>query len=193
MWENPYLELLKGEAAALTDAAVVLDGRASHDGAELVDGAGGDGGGLGPAVFPAPGLRTGLHTIVSHKNTSQIPPSLSSLVGEKNSGFESLSYLVEVGADPTLPVLSEIYPRASVHASPKTSKPNGGGKDSRLLMSFWLYLIVCRRNQWSVLVVQIAFERDAVVFSYHFGGSRSNTGKGAVVMIPGRSQEIRGR
>lgn len=68
-----YLQLLEGEAAALTEAAVVLDGRASHDGAELIDGAGGDGGGLGPAGFPAPGLRAGLHTTVRQKNT--IPKS----------------------------------------------------------------------------------------------------------------------
>jgi hypothetical protein len=46
---DSYLQLSKGETTASADAAVVLDGRASHDGAELVDGTGCEGGGLGLA------------------------------------------------------------------------------------------------------------------------------------------------
>lgn len=44
-----YLELSEGETTAGTDPTVVLDGRASHDGLQLVDGAGGDKSGLGLA------------------------------------------------------------------------------------------------------------------------------------------------
>jgi hypothetical protein len=42
-----YLQLSESEATAGTNAAVVLDGRASHNGLQLVDGSGSDGGGLG--------------------------------------------------------------------------------------------------------------------------------------------------
>lgn len=42
-----YLQLSQGETTAGTNAAVVLDGRASHNGAELVDGAGGQSSSLG--------------------------------------------------------------------------------------------------------------------------------------------------
>ena len=47
-----------------------------------------------------------------------------------------------MGADPTLPVLAEIYIPKSVHCrDPKSEMV--GEVFLRLLMSFWLYLIVC--------------------------------------------------
>ena len=55
-----YLELLKRETAASPGTAVVLDGRASHNRSEKVDGTGGDGGSLGPTGVPTPDLGTGL-------------------------------------------------------------------------------------------------------------------------------------
>ena len=54
------LQLGQGEAAAGAHAAVVLDCRAANDGAELVDGARGDGGGLGDAGGAATVLAAGL-------------------------------------------------------------------------------------------------------------------------------------
>lgn len=58
--EQIYLELSQGETAALTDLAVVLDGRASHNRAEEVDGAGSDLGGLGLTRDTAAVLLAGL-------------------------------------------------------------------------------------------------------------------------------------
>ena len=55
-----YLQLSQGETTAGTDTAVVLDGRASHNGSELVDGAGSDGGSLGLTGIPARDLLAGL-------------------------------------------------------------------------------------------------------------------------------------
>lgn len=54
------LELGEGETTAGTNAAVVLDGRAADDGAELVDGLGGDTGGLLLARVATAGLLAGL-------------------------------------------------------------------------------------------------------------------------------------
>ena len=45
--DSSYLQLSESEATAGAHTAVVLDGRASDNGLELVDGAGGDGGSLG--------------------------------------------------------------------------------------------------------------------------------------------------
>lgn len=42
-----YLELSQGETTTGADAAVVLDGRASHNGPQLVHGSGGEGSSLG--------------------------------------------------------------------------------------------------------------------------------------------------
>lgn len=56
-----YLELSQGETAAGTDTAVVLDGRASHNGSELVDGSGSKGSGLGLAGSASPRLLAGLY------------------------------------------------------------------------------------------------------------------------------------
>lgn len=55
-----YLQLSQGETTAGTDTAVVLDGRASHNGSEPVDGAGSDGGSLGLTGIPARDLLAGL-------------------------------------------------------------------------------------------------------------------------------------
>ena len=178
----PYLQLIESEATALPDAAVVLDGRASHDGAELVDGTGGDGGGLGPARFPATGLRAGLDTRVRSQQVPKQKFRPNDLGGKMlSSRIWGFSYLVEVGADPTLPVLAEIYPPESVIAKPqKKTRPRWRrGENIRLLMSFWLCLIVCtsRRNQWSVAMSNSEGEIHSV--PYHFGGSRSITRKGA--------------
>lgn len=57
-----YLQLSQSEATAGTDTAVVLDGRASHDRSELVDGTGRDGGGLSLASNASRGLLAGLYS-----------------------------------------------------------------------------------------------------------------------------------
>lgn len=60
---STYLQLSQGETTAGTDTAVVLDGRASHNGPELVDGAGSDGSSLGLASIPAGDLLAGLYLV----------------------------------------------------------------------------------------------------------------------------------
>lgn len=57
---STYLELLEGETAASAYAAVILDGRASDDGSQLVDWARGDLCGLGLASLPTADLAGGL-------------------------------------------------------------------------------------------------------------------------------------
>jgi hypothetical protein len=51
--EDTYLKLSQAETTAGADAAVVLEGRAADNGAELVDGAGSDGGSLSSASVAA--------------------------------------------------------------------------------------------------------------------------------------------
>jgi hypothetical protein len=58
--KSTYLQLSQGETTAGTDTAVVLDGRASDNGSELVDGTGSDGGSLGLAGISAGDLLAGL-------------------------------------------------------------------------------------------------------------------------------------
>lgn len=55
-----HLQLSQGEATAGTDFPVVLDAGATNNRAETVDGAGGDGGGLGLACDTAAVLLAGL-------------------------------------------------------------------------------------------------------------------------------------
>lgn len=74
----PYLQFDQGETSTGPGAAVVLDRRASDDGLQLVDGSGGDSGGLGQTSSPSRGLA---------------------------------ARLVEVHADPALPVLVEVVVR----------------------------------------------------------------------------------
>ena len=60
-WLAIYLQLSQGETTAGTDTAVVLDGGASHNGTQLVDGTGSDGSGLSETVFTSAVLTTGLY------------------------------------------------------------------------------------------------------------------------------------
>ena len=55
-----YLELSQGETTAGTDTAVVLDGRASHNGTQLVDRTGSNGSSLGDTVLTTTVLTAGL-------------------------------------------------------------------------------------------------------------------------------------
>lgn len=55
-----YLQFQQGESSAGADTAVILDGGTSDDGAEFVDGAGGDGGGFGEAGLSASLFAAGL-------------------------------------------------------------------------------------------------------------------------------------
>ena len=57
---SSYLQLSDGEATALTNAAVVADGRAANDGAKLVERTRGDSGGLGLTCDTSRGLLAGL-------------------------------------------------------------------------------------------------------------------------------------
>lgn len=59
-----YLQLSQGETTAGADAAVVLDGRASHDRAKSVDGTGSDGSSLGLAGVTSRDLLAGLFSRV---------------------------------------------------------------------------------------------------------------------------------
>lgn len=56
-----YLELSQGETTTGADAAVVLDGRASHNRSELVDGTRSDGSSLGLASVASRDLLAGLY------------------------------------------------------------------------------------------------------------------------------------
>ena len=56
-----YLQLGKGETTTGTDTAVVLDGRAPHNGTQLVDGARGNSGGLRETGLTTAVLATGLY------------------------------------------------------------------------------------------------------------------------------------
>lgn len=58
--DTSSLELGQGEATASTDLAVVLDGRATDNRAQQVNGAGSDGGGLGLARDTTAVLLAGL-------------------------------------------------------------------------------------------------------------------------------------
>lgn len=57
---NSYLELGEGETTTGTDPSVILDGRASHNRSELVDGAGSQSSSLGLTSSTSPGLAAGL-------------------------------------------------------------------------------------------------------------------------------------
>lgn len=113
-----YLQLGEGETTASTNPAVVLDSRAPHDGTQLVNRTGSDGGGL---------CETGLTTAVltarlefPNKSVSQgakmLKPGFLSKVLLQLVACDairvgkgvSISYLVEVHAHTTLPVLAEI-------------------------------------------------------------------------------------
>lgn len=61
--QDTHLELSQAETTAGADAAVVLEGRAADNGAELVDGAGSDGSGLSSASVAASLLLAGLGLI----------------------------------------------------------------------------------------------------------------------------------
>lgn len=58
--KSSYLELSQGETAAGADSSVVLDGRASYNRSELVDGTGSQGSSLGLASSASPRLLAGL-------------------------------------------------------------------------------------------------------------------------------------
>lgn len=73
-----YLEFLEGEATASSNAAVVLDGRASHDGPQLVNRARSDSSGLGKTGLTTTVLPAGLQ--LKRKNRScQLSKSSSKL------------------------------------------------------------------------------------------------------------------
>jgi hypothetical protein len=63
-WGSTHLQLSQSEATTGAGAAVVLDGGASDNGAELVDGARGDSSGLSLTSVPARDLLAGLYSIV---------------------------------------------------------------------------------------------------------------------------------
>jgi hypothetical protein len=65
-----YLELSKGEATAGADTTVVLDGRASNNRPQLVDGAGSDGSSLCAARQPTGDLLSGLFSSSYGQNQS---------------------------------------------------------------------------------------------------------------------------
>lgn len=60
--DSKYLQLSQGETTAGANAAVVLDRRASHNRAELVDGTGGHGGSLGLTSVTSRDLLSGLYS-----------------------------------------------------------------------------------------------------------------------------------
>lgn len=67
-----YLELSEGEATTGADATVVLDGRASDNRPQLVDGAGSDGSSLRAARQPTGDLLSGLFSSNRCQNHSII-------------------------------------------------------------------------------------------------------------------------
>jgi hypothetical protein len=97
-----YLQLLEREAAASANPAVVLKSRASHNGAELVEGTRGDGGSLGLTGGTSRLLLAGLYFQVL------VNGAILQKAVQPKIVLNFVAYLVEVGANPTLPVLAEV-------------------------------------------------------------------------------------
>lgn len=138
-----YLELSQGETTAGTDSAVVANGRASHNRSELVDGTRSDGSGLGLTSSASSELLAGLYQrsisryLILRNCAKSRPVALD---------FLSLSYLVEVGAHPALPILAEICGRSQSLLCEVVVVCSMGRGCSRLLISFWLCLIAWRKK-----------------------------------------------
>lgn len=133
---EPYLKLSQGETPAGADLAVVLDSRASDNGTQLVDGARSQSSSLGLTSNTARGLLSGLFMKSQHHHYI-FTATIRRLVRL------DIAYLVEVGANPSLPVLAEVCWRicqSNVVVAIVVSRCNGVGC-SRLLTIFWLCLI----------------------------------------------------
>lgn len=116
VYQSAYLQLNERETAASADPSVILDGRASHNRSELVDGARGQSSSLGLTSSTSPRLLAGLFP---HKNSqylvSRFPPphlwrgGVGFFFGSSFECPKGRAYLIKVGANPTLPILAEIY------------------------------------------------------------------------------------
>jgi hypothetical protein len=135
-----YLELSQGETAAGTDTAVVLDGRASHNGSELVDGSGSKGSGLGLAGSASPRLLAGLY------HTSQYFKLMMEFFRDS---------IVFSRRGIAIPGRSGFEPGAANPCGSLYEGSVAGVLDlvgfhrwwcSRLLTSFWLCLIACGKS-----------------------------------------------
>lgn len=109
-----YLQLLDGETTSGAGTAVVLDRWAADNWPQLVHWAGGNSGGLGETGIATSKLATWLLYVLD-----SFPTSFSSIV---RCGFfvsqRVCMYLIEVNANPTLPILAEIYPSTGQHVHP---------------------------------------------------------------------------
>lgn len=77
--ELSYLQLNQGETSTGSRTTVVLDGRASDDGSQLVDGSGSDSGGLGQTSSSSSRLAAGLVEVDAN---STLPVLVEVVVGQ---------------------------------------------------------------------------------------------------------------
>lgn len=148
---NSYLELGEGETTTGTDPSVVLKGRASHDRSELVDGTGSQSSGLGLTSSTSPGLAAGLFENKSISRVQIVPTFPMSQLFFSIIWVSRIAYLVEVSANPSLPILAEICGNISVAVhhcsyiavSSSSFFDPSRGRCSRLLIRVWLCLIAC--------------------------------------------------
>ena len=109
-----YLQLLEGETTSSTNAAVVLDGWATDDWSQLVNWARGDSCGLGETSIAASELATWLLCELEPNSNPSSSLPIPILVARV------CMYLVEVNANPALPILAEIYPSVSTSVLPRS-------------------------------------------------------------------------
>lgn len=100
-----YLQLSQGETTAGTDLAVVLDGRASHDRSELVGRSGSGGSSLSLTGSSAADLLGGL---IPTARSVSLSSSRGAVFALRMEVVWDISYLVEVGLNPALPILAEV-------------------------------------------------------------------------------------
>lgn len=155
---NPYLELSEGETAAGADLAVVLDGRASDNRTELVDGAGSQSGGLGLTGSTAGSLLASLEipimsitTFSKHwcrRNAAALRgfgsgknriPGRSACVHDAASPCGSLFRILSQSLIPLIIRLPSVVGGIAISSSLRTV----GGICSRFFTIFWLCLIAC--------------------------------------------------
>lgn len=105
-----YLQLSESESTTGTDTAVVLDSRATHNGTQLVNRTRGNSGGLRKTGLTTAVLAARLQNRKLLDNHGSSPRRPEHVVQNMiRESIVSISYLVEVHAHTTLPVLAEVY------------------------------------------------------------------------------------
>lgn len=148
-----YLELGEGETTTGTDSSVVLNGRASHNRSELVDGAGSQGSSLGLTSSTSPGLAAGLFERISQYLVSKLSnfSYVATFFFFHHLGFKNRvpgrSECEPVAANPCGNLWEHVSRRSSLLVYRRfvfffSCNPSRG-RCSRLLIRVWLCLIAC--------------------------------------------------